>query len=171
MISETSIEMAGLPLTPGTYRLSREVSNPRADGRIKQRRASNWESWKSWPEGMEFIVDIEPRGQGAEEEIRERFGVMISGKRDNRIYVWGGFYKVDRHDARFPALIDALEPVKESPSKYLARLGLGSGAGTQALAVLDELDIPIERIQAALDAIEAREFAEDVSQEASRGRE
>lgn len=140
MKTTITVERSPLPLPPGTYRLTREVTNPRSDGRIQNNRTNNWESWKTWPEGMLFIVDDNPHGLPS-----------------NRIYVYGGYYKVERDDARFPVLLEYLEIVTENPSMFLERISLGSGAGSAALAVLDELKIPLETIQQALDAIDARE--------------
>lgn len=145
MKTKVTIESAPLPLKPGTYCLNETVKNPKADRRIKQQRASNWESWPEWPTGMIFIVDANPHGQTS-----------------NRIYVRGAYHKAERTDPRFAALVMSLEPREETPSQYLARRSLGSGAGQLALAALDRLKIPIADLAMALDEIEAEEFAEEI---------
>lgn len=131
---------APLPLSPGTYRLTEDVKNPKPDGRIQQNRNDNWESWKVWPKGKLFIVDLDRNGR-------------------NRVYVWGGYHKAEHFmdDPRLPVLIEYLERIEETPSRFLARHALGSEAGGIALAVLDKLNIPLADIQAAIDAIDAEE--------------
>lgn len=136
------------PLPDGTYRLTEDVVNPKPDRRIKTKRTSNWESWDVWSKGMKFIVDRDP---------------APNGRGMNRVYPWGAYYKAaswDR-DPRTASILMHLEPVTETPSEFLARHAHGSGAGQVALAVLDKLQIPLETIQAALDALDADE-AQDV---------
>jgi hypothetical protein len=127
-------------LAPGTYRTTKTVKNPKPDGRIQQNRADNWESWKEWPAGKDFIVDSDRRG-------------------NNRVYVWGGYHKAESSldDPRLPILLEHLEQVQETPSMRLARYGSGSGAGQIALSVLDELKISLEDIEEALRRIEERD--------------
>ncbi len=144
MKTECTIISAPLPLQPGTYRLTEDVKNPKPDRRCHQKRLTTWESWEVWPTGMQFIVDIE-----------NSQGMINSGM--NRIYPWGGFYKVGRMDSRFPSLFPYLEPVEETPSQFLARHAGGSGAGQCALVVLDKLNIPLSDLQKALDAINKEE--------------
>lgn len=97
-------------LASGTYRLTREVINPRPDRRASQDRISSWEAWTRWPEGMLFVVDIDTE-----------FPTL------NRIHPPRGIRKMSLHDAAaFSVLVSALEPVKETPSDYILRVG-GSG--------------------------------------------
>lgn len=132
----------GSTLEPGTYMLKESVTNPKPDGRIKQRRVDNWESWPEWKAGMKFIVDMNP---------------APNGKGMNRIYVWGGYHRADHYDTRYSSIIMFLEKVEEKPSEFLARHSLGMGAGNYALEVLDQLNIPLSDIQRAINEIDARE--------------
>jgi hypothetical protein len=131
-----------LPLEPGTYILRESVTNPKPDGRIKQRRADNWESWPEWKAGMKFIVDMDhtPIGKGM-----------------NRIYVWGGYHKASYTDPRYSSIIMFLDKIEEKPSELLARYGSGMSAGSYALEVLDHLNIPLSEIERAIAEIEALE--------------
>lgn len=115
-------------LEPGTYRLNRNVTNPRPDRRANQSRITSWEDWVNWPEGMLFVVTIDPE-----------FPAIA------RIRPQGGIGQMSRHDAAFPLLASSLERVDEKPSDFILRNGSGL-VQYYALEVLDRLGVSIHRV-------------------------
>ena len=130
-------------LTPGTYRLARDVANPHPDRRVNQSRLTSWEGWVTWPAGLIFIV----------EHHGERNAAHLKAR--------GGFEGFFPWDDRYSSLASALEPIAETPSDLIRRLE-GSGAGRYALEILDRL-LNTNAAAEALIAIHAEEDARDAS--------
>lgn len=126
--------------TPGTYRLTRDVANPHPDRRMNQDRLSSWEGWVTWPAGLMLVVVPYPESKG-----------------NLRIRARGAFRDFSPWDDAFPLLVEAAEPVVESPSDLLRRLE-DSAAGGCALAILDRL-LTTRAVADALAAIQAEELS------------
>ena len=124
-------------IKPGTYKLSKPVTNPHPDRRANQDRVTSWEDWATWPAGLVLVVEQHP----------ERDAVRLKAR--------GGFKYFSPWDDAFGALADAAEPVNEAPSDLVRRLE-GSMAGGYALEILDRLLTP-RAVADALAAIHAEE--------------
>lgn len=118
----------------GTYKLSRDVQNPKAD----RRHTRDWRKVPIWNRGSRFVVK-EQRRMGdkhlaevtvgldhevvAELRAKDRYTVVeLAGSR------WPGSHRIGPGDEeQYAALASALVPCEESLSQFMTRIDIESG--------------------------------------------
>lgn len=122
-------------LKPGTYKLTRDVTNPKPD----RRKTSDWRAKPMWPEGTQFIVkerryDLEDAGLSAEDRAKisdEERAVIETKMITTEIHLVGSRWshmnvRENAEAEQHAAISAALEAIEESHAAMFTRLGVPS---------------------------------------------
>jgi hypothetical protein len=111
-------------LAPGTYRLTCDINNPKAD----RRHTLDWTKEPTWRAGLVIRV----RDENAHDALAE--GLARAGhKIEPHKFLWTSMLKVGfrwthmrltPHDSGYQALVDSLEPIEQTDRAWLDEQGV-----------------------------------------------
>lgn len=127
-------------LVEGTYRLTRDVINPKPDRRISNGNSFDWKHWKRWQEGDKFVVS----------SFRGSLRLYPACASSTRAI------DADLDPLRFPLIVEALAPIVETVTDYLLRrYGDASTARRVAIDILERTQKVGAGFVALLDQLDA----------------